>query len=104
MPYRRGMRPVLFALAASLGACAGSSTPPPPSRAPSGDAPAPIVKSETAMTTFDDDVAFLRAHGDVIVLERGGARIALSPKYQGRVMTSAVGGDAPSLGWINRSF
>ena len=58
--------------------------------------------------TFDDDVAFLRAHGgerDVIVLEDArGARIAVSPRYQGRVMTSAFARNAPSLGWVNRPF
>ena len=54
--------------------------------------------------TFDEDLAFLRAHGDVVVLERGAARVAVSPKYQGRVMTSAIDGAGASLGWINRSF
>ena len=43
-------------------------------------------------TTFADDLAFLRKHGEPVVLhgERG-ARIVVSPEYQGRVMTSAVG-------------
>jgi hypothetical protein len=56
------------------------------------------------MTAFDDDLAFLQAHGDVIVLAEGTARVALSAKYQGRVMTSAVDPRGRSLGWINRPF
>jgi hypothetical protein len=51
--------------------------------------------------SFADDVAFLERHGEVIVL---GDRVAVSPTYQGRVMTSAAAPDARSLGWINRSF
>lgn len=55
--------------------------------------------------SFDEDVAFLSAHGKVIVLSHpDGGKVALSPLYQGRVMTSAVSGDGRSLGWINRSF
>ena len=34
----------------------------------------------------------------------GQARVAVAPKYQGRVMTSTTGGDAgPSFGWIGRA-
>jgi hypothetical protein len=55
--------------------------------------------------TFEDDEAFLRAHGD---LERltlpGGGRILVSAKYQGRVMTSAVGAGGRSLGFVHRAF
>jgi hypothetical protein len=56
-------------------------------------------------SSFAADVAFLRAHGDVVVLEspRGG-KVAVSPTYQGRVMTSAFSAGAPSLGWIHRAF
>lgn len=57
------------------------------------------------MSTFADDVAFLDARAKTIVLaDSAGGRIALSSQYQGRVMTSAVAANAPSLGWINRSF
>ena len=54
--------------------------------------------------TFDDDVAFLRRHVEVVVLGEGagGARVAVVPAWQGRVMTSTVGGAAaPSHGWTN---
>jgi hypothetical protein len=55
--------------------------------------------------TFADDLAFLRAHGPVLVLESpGGGRVALSAKYQGRVMTSAVDSAGQSFGWIHRDF
>jgi len=67
-----------------------AGTPPPPS---------------SAGPTFADDVAFLSKHGAVHVLESPqGARVALSAKYQGRVMTSAVDANGKSFGWINREF
>lgn len=59
----------------------------------------------TSTPTFADDVAFLDARAKTIVLEdAAGGRVALSAPYQGRVMTSAVSADGPSLGWINRPF
>lgn len=53
--------------------------------------------------TFDEDVAFLKQHTDVIVLgDEGEERVAVVPKFQGRVMTSTTGGaDGLSHGWIN---
>jgi hypothetical protein len=55
--------------------------------------------------TFDDDVTYLEAHGGVVTLTASdGGRVAVSPKFQGRVMTSAVAHDGPSLGWIHRKF
>jgi hypothetical protein len=55
-----------------------------------------------AERTFDDDVAFLRRHVEVVVLEDGAARVAIVPAWQGRVVTSTVGGpSAPSHGWTN---
>jgi hypothetical protein len=58
------------------------------------------------MRQFDDDVQFLNQHGaGVKVLEgAGGARIAVSGKYQGRIMTSALEAQGKSLGFINRAF
>ncbi len=56
---------------------------------------------------FGDDIAFLKQHTDVIVLSdaAGRAKVALAPAWQGRVLTSAAGGDAGrSFGWINREF
>lgn len=58
------------------------------------------------MRQFDDDVQFLNQHGaGVKVLEgAGGARIAVSGKYQGRILTSALEAQGKSLGFINRAF
>jgi hypothetical protein len=57
------------------------------------------------MTAFSSDVSFLERHGAVQLLsDRDGRRIAVSPQYQARVMSSAVSADGQSLGWVNRSF
>jgi hypothetical protein len=57
------------------------------------------------MTTFDDEVAFLAKRGAVVVLTSpGGGRVAVSPTYQGRVMTSAVAPNAASLGFVHHAF
>jgi hypothetical protein len=63
----------------------------------------PNDKAPTA-ATFAEDVSFLQQHTDVLVLQAPNqkARVAVSPAYQGRVMTSTTGGDdGPSFGWIN---
>ncbi len=58
-----------------------------------------------ATPTFAEDLAFLGKHGAVHVIESpGGGRVALSAKYQGRVMTSAVDPAGQSFGWIHRDF
>ena len=58
-----------------------------------------------APKTFEEDVAFLSAHAQLRVLTSpNGGRIAISPEYQARVMTSAVGVGKASLGFINRQF
>ncbi len=56
--------------------------------------------------TYALDVEFLNQHADVVELAPpGGGRIAVTPDYQGRVMTSATGdGDGASFGWVNRPF
>jgi hypothetical protein len=58
-----------------------------------------------SVPTFGDDVAFLSAHTDILVLsdKKGVARVAIAPTWQGRVMTSTVDRDSGrSFGWINR--
>jgi hypothetical protein len=59
---------------------------------------------DVAAPTFDDDVAFLRSHTEVIVLSDpdGAARVAVAPAWQGRVMTSTMERSGRSFGWINR--
>jgi hypothetical protein len=66
----------------------------------------PAPGSEAADRMFDQDLAFLRAHVDVVLLEDpAGARVAVVPAWQGRVMTSAVGGaTARGYGWINEEL
>lgn len=81
---RPGPRSCLVAMAL-LAACAGAPD--------EGDA------------TFSADVAFLRQHVETIVLTSPtGARLAVVPAWQGRVMTSTTGGrDEPSFGWLHRA-
>ncbi len=58
----------------------------------------PAVKTRT----FSEDLSFLKKHTDVIVLQSGGAKVAIVPEYQGRVMTSTTGGkDDTSYGFLN---
>jgi len=56
------------------------------------------------MTTFRDDLEFLKKHTAILLLhDARGARVAVAPAWQGRVMTSTAAGDhGPSLGWIHR--
>jgi creatinine amidohydrolase/Fe(II)-dependent formamide hydrolase-like protein len=63
--------------------------------------------SLTRAATFGEDVAFLQKHTPLIVLTDrvGKAKVAVSPAWQGRVMTStADGDDGGSYGWINREL
>jgi len=56
---------------------------------------------------FGDELAFLRQHGQVVLLRdaSGKAQVVVAPEYQGRVMTSTATGNAgTSFGWINRAF
>jgi len=65
------------------------------------------IPHSAAGADFGDDVAFLKKHTDPIVLsdQAGQAKVAVVPAWQGRVMTSTMGGDAgPSFGWINREL
>jgi hypothetical protein len=68
----------------------------------------PTATTPTATKqAFNDDVAFLQKHTDVVILmdKSGQGRVAVLPKMQGRVMTStAAGPNGYSFGWINREF
>ena len=57
------------------------------------------------VTLFASDLAFLRKHTSPLVLgEAPGPQIVVAPEYQGRVLTSTVGGEtAPSFGWLGRA-
>jgi hypothetical protein len=57
------------------------------------------------MPSIDDDLAFLRAHAPVDVLETpNGGSVVVSASWQGRVMTSAVEPHGASLGFVHRHF
>jgi Family of unknown function (DUF6786) len=78
----------VFLIAAFMAACAK------PAKAPEG-------------VLFKDDVAFLKAHTNPVVLSAkdGLAQAAVSPDLQGRVTTSSAGGaEGSSFGWINREL
>jgi hypothetical protein len=93
---------LLAASASAWAVCAAACSR--PDLMPSVSPPSASVDSAAA-PTFADDLAFLRQHGPVHVLEApGGGRVALSAKYQGRVMTSAVDSVGASFGWIHREL
>lgn len=57
--------------------------------------------------TYGDDLLFLKTYSDVVSLSdsHGKAVVAVTPKWQGRIMTSAANGPkGPSFGWINRDL
>lgn len=63
------------------------------------------VKEE--YTSFQEEVAFMRKHTEILVLEdeSGQSKLAISPALQGRVMTSSSQGSAGrSYGWINKEL
>lgn len=62
--------------------------------------------AEAKDRSFADDVAFLKKHSGVIVLKgESGAAVAVVPKYQCRVMTSAAdAAKGEGFGWINYDF
>jgi len=94
--------PVTTALAPPVPAAPASTDAGP---AADGDGGAGGMAPAGTPSTFADDVAFLSKYAPVHGLEgKGGARVALSAKYQGRVMTSAVEQGGTSFGWINRDF
>ena len=83
--------PLALAALAALAVLAGGALPAPAASQPD----------------FDGDVAFLRQHVQVVVLQDApaGSRVAVVPAWQGRVMTSTTGGDpAPSYGWLNEEL
>ena len=59
-----------------------------------------------AENTYGQDLALLAGQTDIIELaETDLASVAVSPAYQGRVMTSTLaGGDGASFGWLNGDF
>ena len=57
-------------------------------------------------STYAADVALIGKQVDVVELSASGdAKVAVTPAYQGRVMTSTLAGaDGASFGWLNANF
>jgi hypothetical protein len=92
------MRLHLVLAALALSACADTTVRPPAATPAANVAP-------SRAPTLDDDLAFLRAHGPVEVLEApSGGRVVVSARWQGRVLTSAVEPHGTSLGFLHRHF
>jgi hypothetical protein len=65
-----------------------------------------LVGACSKVPSFTEDLSFLKSHTEIHVLEdkATGARVAVAPAWQGRVMTSTDGGaDSASMGWIHRN-
>lgn len=62
--------------------------------------------SNSAVSAFEDDAAFLSEHHQTIVLtdDAGRAKVVVVPDFQARVMTSTDGASGLSFGWINRDL
>ena len=56
--------------------------------------------------SYREVIKFLDRHTDVVELASDdGARVAVCPEWQGRVMTSSCGaGDGQSFGFVNRRY
>jgi hypothetical protein len=94
------IRGVVFLLGAGAFGCGASTTV-----VASGPQRRGEVEPNASVVTFEDEVAYLRQHGEVVVLESTtGGRVAISPDFQARVMTSAVGPRERSLGFVNHRF
>jgi hypothetical protein len=62
------------------------------------------MTDDTKKITFGDDLGFLQKYSQVVVLqdERAQAQVIVSPRLQGKVMTSTASGlTGMSFGWIN---
>ena len=72
-----------------------------------GQSQPPSSTPADGLRRYQEDVDLLKANVQVVELadERGKARVAIVPAYQGRVMTSTAGGPGGwSLGWINEGL
>jgi hypothetical protein len=65
----------------------------------------PVKMPGHAAGSFDEDARYLSSKTKVLVLESAeGGKVAVTPEWQGRVMTSAVSADSPGLGFVHRAF
>ena len=59
-------------------------------------------KKNSDNNSFGDDLEFISQYQQPIVLSRDNSKVMVSPKYQGRVLTSTLNGFCgESFGWIN---
>jgi hypothetical protein len=63
---------------------------------------AAICSTPIRASTYEEDIAFLKKHTEIIELGEGDAKVAIAPRWQGRVMTSTTHGAAEGFGWIGR--
>ena len=65
----------------------------------------PSLPAAGGAVSFHDDFEFLKSHTAIHLLHNDeGARVAVAPAWQGRVMTSSATGESgPSMGWIHRA-
>ena len=62
-----------------------------------------LTRDMVSSVNFASDVAFMKEHTPIVLLQNGDAAVAVAPNYQGRVMTSTFDQkNGPSFGWINR--
>lgn len=54
--------------------------------------------------TYSEEIERLNPYCDIIELMSGTSRIAISPKFQGRVLTSCIDKDESGFGWLNHEF
>jgi hypothetical protein len=66
----------------------------------------PFLFAQERAPIYEEEVRLLSAHTKVLELrDEQGARVAVCPQWQGRVMTSTCDGDqGVSFGWINHKF
>lgn len=98
-PNDRFMKPIQFLSLAAAAALPSACNKPAENPGSNKNTPPHQV-----METFGSDLAFLKEHTPIHLLEdkASGARVAVAPAWQGRVMTSSTTGDAgDSLGWIH---
>ncbi len=65
-----------------------------------------LKNSELRLHSFGQDLTFFSKYGvETFLLGEGSSYIAVSPKWQARVLSSTYGGEeSPSLGWFDRSL
>jgi hypothetical protein len=62
------------------------------------------VGAHAPTQSYASDLAFLKQYVPVVELRLGASRLVVVPKWQARVMTSALGKNEGGFGWINYDF